>query len=138
MLRAKLRAKPTAQRTPSARPSPPRGRGRRLAGTLAKMSAKPGGQQQATREPEPQELLPFGGAPTHPPIRYTNLVLKSISGPPSRRFALVNDQTFAAGDDLPVKLLDGRVKVRCVEVRDKSVLLAVQGEDTPREIRLEK
>ena len=107
-------------------------------GTLAKMSAKPGGQQQPTHQPEPQEMLPFGGAPTHPPIRYTNLVLKSISGPPSRRFALVNDQTFAAGDYLPVKLLDGRVKVRCVEVRDKSVLLAVQGEAAPREIKLEK
>ena len=105
-------------------------------GTVAKLSSKPGAGQQAGRAAEPQELLPFGGAPTHPPIRYTKLILKNISGTPNRRFALVNDQTFAAGDTLPVKLLDGRVSVRCVEVRERSVLVAVHGEDAPREIKL--
>jgi thioredoxin-related protein len=100
------------------------------------MGPKPGAGQQATHVTVPPELLPFGGAPTHPPIRYTNLVLKSISGTPSRRFALVNDQTFAAGDTLPVKLLDGKVNVRCMEVREQSVLVAVHGEDAPREIKL--
>lgn len=102
------------------------------------MGSKPGAGQQAGHGTVPPELLPFGGAPTHPPIRYTNLVLKSISGTPSRRFALVNDQTFAAGDTLPVKMLDGKVNVRCVEVREQSVLVAVHGEDAPREIRLGK
>lgn len=104
--------------------------------SVAQMTAKPGTQPQASRSAEPPELLPFGGAPTHPPIRYTNLVLKTISGTPNRRFALVNDQTFAAGDTLPVKLLDGKVNVRCVEVREQSVLVAVHGEDAPREIKL--
>lgn len=104
---------------------------------LANLSAKPGAQQQAARPEEPPPL-PFGGAPTHPPIRYTNLVLKSISGTAKRRFALVNDQTFATGDTLPVRLLDGKVNVRCVEVRDQSVLLAVQGEAAPREVTLGK
>jgi protein disulfide-isomerase len=104
--------------------------------TVNQFTAKPGTDQQASRAAGPQELLPFGGAPTHPPIRYTNLVLKTISGTPSRRFALVNDQTFAAGDTLPVKLLDGKVNVRCVEVREQSVLVAVHGEDAPREIKL--
>ena len=100
-------------------------------------TAKPGSEQQARRAPEP-EPLPFGGAPTHPPIRYTNVVLKSISGTPKRRFALLNDQTFAAGDTIPVKLLDGKVKIRCLEVRERSVLVAVQGETGPREIKLEQ
>ena len=106
--------------------------------TFAKFSANPGAEQHAARKPEPQELLPFGGAPTHPPIRYTNLVLKNISGTPKRRFALVNDQTFAAGDTLQVKLMDSKVNVRCVEVREQSVLLAVQGESAPREVMLGK
>jgi len=104
--------------------------------TVNKFNAKPESEQQATRVVEPRELLPFGGAPTHPPIRYTNLVLKTISGTPKRRFALINDQTFAAGDTLPVKMLDGKVNVRCVEVREQSVLVAVHGENAPREIKL--
>lgn len=104
--------------------------------TVNNITAKPGEAQQVTRAEEPRELLPFGGAPTHPPIRYTNLVLKTISGTPKRRFALLNDQTFAAGDTLPVKLLDGKVNVRCVEVREQSVLVAVHGEEAPREIKL--
>jgi len=104
--------------------------------TVNNLAAKPGAAQQASRSAEPRELPLFGGAPTHPPIRYTNLVLKTISGTPKRRFALLNDQTFAAGDTLPVKLLDGKVNVRCVEVREQSVLVAVHGEDTPREIKL--
>jgi hypothetical protein len=37
-----------------------------------------------------------------------------------------------------VKLLDSKVNVRCVEVREQSVLLAVQGEPAPREITLGK
>jgi thioredoxin-related protein len=104
--------------------------------TVDKLTAKPETGQPPTQVAEQPEPLPFGGAPTHPPIRYTNLVLKTISGTPKRRYALVNDQTFAAGDTLPVKLLDGKVNVRCVEVREKSVLVAVHGENAPREITL--
>jgi thioredoxin-related protein len=85
-----------------------------------------------------QESLPFGGAATQPPIRYTNLALKSISGAANRRFALLNDQTFSAGETLPVKLLDGKVNVRCVEVREGSVIIAVQGEKGTREIKLRR
>ena len=105
--------------------------------TVAKLSAKPSVTPESFRPvQEPEPVLPFGGAPTHPPIRYTNLVLKSISGSPKRRFALLNDQTFAAGDTLPVRMLDGKVNVRCVEVREQSVLVAVHGEAAPREIKL--
>jgi len=86
----------------------------------------------------PRELPRFGGAATQPPVRYTNLTLKTISGTASRRFALLNDQTFAAGETLPVKLLDGKVNVRCVEVREQSVIVDVQGEKGPREIKLRR
>jgi len=86
----------------------------------------------------PRELPPFGGALTQPPIRYTNLTLKTISGTANRRFALLNDQTLTAGETLPVKLQDGKVNVRCVEIRDESVIVAVQGEKGPREIKLRR
>ena len=86
----------------------------------------------------PRELPQFGGAATQPPIRYTNLALKTISGTANRRFALLNDQTLTAGETLPVKLLDGKVNVRCVEIRQQSVIVDVQGEKGPREIKLRR
>jgi len=86
----------------------------------------------------PRELPRFGGAATQPPIRYTNLALKTISGTADRRFALLNDQTLTTGETLPVKLLDGKVNVRCVEIREQSVIVAVQGEKGPREIKLRR
>lgn len=86
----------------------------------------------------PPELPRFGGAATQPPIRYTNLALKTISGTANRRFALLNDQTLTVGETLPVKLLDGKVNVRCVEIREQSVIVDVQGEKGPREIKLRR
>ncbi len=83
-----------------------------------------------------QELPLFGGAPTAPPPRYTNLVLKSISGPKERRFALVNNQTMAAGETARVQLQSRDVKVHCVEIRDRSVVVTVDGQPGLREIKL--
>lgn len=86
--------------------------------------------------PKVRDLPLFGGAPAAPPPRYTDLVLKGISGTKDRRFALVNNQTLAAGDTAVVKLEDGNMKVRCVEIRERSVLLAVDGQTEPRELAL--
>jgi protein disulfide-isomerase len=98
----------------------------------------PAAQPSARSAAPPRELPPFGGAATQPPIRFTNLALKTISGTANRRFALLNDQTLTAGETLPVKLLDGKVNVRCVEIREQSVIVDVQGEKGPREIRLRR
>jgi protein disulfide-isomerase len=80
----------------------------------------------------------FAGARTFPPQRYTNLVLKSISGTTQRRFALVNNHTFAQGETASVKLLDRDVQVHCVEIRSNAVVVAVKGEPTPRELALRR
>jgi thiol-disulfide isomerase/thioredoxin len=89
------------------------------------------------REREPVEPLPlFGGAPTAPPPKYTDLALKSVTGPKNRRLALINNQTFAPGEAALVRLGDGQVKVRCVEIRDKSVVVAIDGGQERRELRL--
>jgi len=83
--------------------------------------------------PEP-EL--YGGAPAGAPARHTDLVLKGISGAKDRRFALVNNQTLAKGDTAVVKLEDKSVKVRCLEIRERSVVLIVDGQTEPRELAL--
>lgn len=88
-----------------------------------------------SREPAP-ELPMFGGAPPAPPQRFDDIVLKSISGTKERRFAMLNNTTFAPGDTAKVKVQNGDVKVRCVEIRDKSVIVAVDDQPEPREIKL--
>jgi len=101
----------------------------RIVGDSVPSAAAPG-----TPPPPP----PFAGATTFPPVRYTDLVLKNISGPENRRFALLNNQTFAQGDSAKVKMLDGEVQVHCLEIRAESVLVAVKGEPSPREIPLRR
>jgi len=99
-------------------------------GDATTAAAKPVG-----REPVP-DLPMFGGAPPAPPQRFDDIVLKSISGTKERRFAMLNNTTFAPGDTAKVKVQDGDVKIRCVEIREKSVLVAVDGQPEPREIKL--
>jgi thioredoxin-related protein len=101
----------------------------------------PGGQGErkvAARAvtPPPPPAPMFNGAPTAPPPRYNDLVLKNISGTVSRRFALINNQTLAAGEAARIKLGDGEVKVRCIEIRERSVLVQVEGQQNQRELKL--
>ena len=94
---------------------------------------------QARTKPaaEPVKELPlYGGAPPALPQRYTELVLKSISGTKKRRFALINNQTLAVGESARVRLEDSEVKVRCLEIRDRSIVVAVDGQEGSREIFL--
>jgi thioredoxin-related protein len=91
--------------------------------------------EKAPEEPEPPrkpaDYTPI--APT-PPVHYGALALKGISGTKDKRLALINNQTMMAGETASVKVLDGRVKVLCREIRDDSVLLTVDGK--PVELKL--
>lgn len=64
------------------------------------------------------------------------LALKGISGPASRRFALINNQPLAAGEEGYVRVPGGQIKVHCWEIRDDSVVVSVEGETEKRELRL--
>jgi len=89
--------------------------------------------------PEPVPELPmFSGAKTHPPQVHTNLVVRTISGKASRRFALINSETFSVGDSAVVKLGDNKVRVECLEIGDRSVTVRVEGELTARTLQLAK
>ena len=110
--------------SPTARPNAP--------------NVQPAGSEitAAARSRPVQDLPLFGGAETHPPTVYTNLVLKHISGTPARRFALINSETMSAGETVRLTLGNTRVNLECVEVRAKSVLVRIQGERTVRELKL--
>ncbi len=65
-----------------------------------------------------------------------NLVLKGITGPPKRRFALINNQTLSAGEIASVRIANGQIKVHCLEIRDDSVIILIEGNPEQKELRL--
>ena len=54
-----------------------------------------------------------------------DLKLKALSGSTDRRLALVNNHTFEAGEEAEVVTSNGRMRVRCIEIRPDSVLMQV-------------
>lgn len=65
------------------------------------------------------------------------LVLKSILGTGSRRFAGINDRTFAVGETAKVRMPSGDlVRVCCKEISDTSVVVTVEGETEPKVLKL--
>ncbi len=83
-----------------------------------------------------RSTAPFAGAATKPLPAYTNLTVKSIAGPPTRRFALINNTTMAPGDSASLKVGTNRVLVQCVEIREKSVVVRVDRDPATRELVL--
>jgi thioredoxin-related protein len=64
------------------------------------------------------------------------LELRSITGPKQRRRAVINNRAFSAGETMVMKLPTGAVKVHCVEIRERSVIVTVNGGREKRELRL--
>jgi len=65
-----------------------------------------------------------------------DIVLKGISGSPNARFALINNQTLGKGETGNVKAGQKTVTVKCLEIKEKSVVVQIEGIEQPREIRL--
>lgn len=78
----------------------------------------------------------FNGATTAPPRRHADLLLQSISGTGSRRLAMINHQTLGVGESARVQLESRQVRIHCMEIRTNSVILAVDGNEEPRELHL--
>ena len=75
-------------------------------------------------------------APVAPRSNPTNLVLKGVSGSATRRFALINDGTFALNEQGRVRLGNSNVVLRCLEIGSDAVLVQVSGENEPRRLFL--
>jgi hypothetical protein len=67
---------------------------------------------------------------------FDQLKLKGILGNATRRLALINNHTFEAGEQAEIRITEGRVKVRCLEIRDHSVIIILAGENQRRELYL--
>jgi hypothetical protein len=69
------------------------------------------------------------------PVRVeVDLKLKAISGLPEHRLALINNHTFEAGEEGEIITNKGRMRIRCLEVRQDSAIVQVGNEH--RELRL--
>ena len=64
------------------------------------------------------------------------LVLSKITGSKRKRQAVINNQTLATGQSTTFNLTTGTVKVSCVEIRDRSVIVNINGRKERRELRL--
>ena len=73
--------------------------------------------------------------PVPPPPQYGNLTLNGISGAPGQRLALINNQTFAAGESAKVKVRDARVEVTCKQILENSVVVVFNGKETELKLK---
>jgi protein disulfide-isomerase len=96
---------------------------------IARVAGQPAPPPLAKADAAPAAPPPpmFNGAPTQPPPQYTGLKLQGISGPPGNRLAILNSQTFSKGEGGRIKVSGKEIAVRCLDIREKSVLLAIDG-----------
>jgi hypothetical protein len=57
-----------------------------------------------------------------------SLVLKGFSGPLNHRLVIINNHTFAAGDEGNVITPSGRIYLRCIEIKTNSVVIETGGQ----------
>jgi thioredoxin-related protein len=101
---------------------------------LSAPNANETGRGLDNKDASPRKPAVFAPIAPATPNRYDTLALKAISGSKDRRMALINNETFLAGETAKVKVKDGRVEVCCKEIREDSVLVTVDGK--PAELKL--
>ena len=87
-----------------------------------------------------REFTPAGlqGKATPKTASVDGLHLKGITtDSEGKRIALINNLTFAAGEESDeVRTESGKLKVKCVEIREKSVVVEVGGKSGQQELAL--
>lgn len=77
-------------------------------------------------------------APVVPSPVPNTLVLKGISGSGQRRFALINDATFAAKEHGKVRVGQATLAVSCLEIGNDSVTIQIDGSTEKKQLFLRK
>jgi hypothetical protein len=70
------------------------------------------------------------------PAWIQKIKLSGISGAPDHRFAVINNTTFAKGDQTTLKIGGNSVTIQCLEIRESSVVVSIEGLDGPRELKM--
>ena len=58
----------------------------------------------------------------------SSLVLKGISGLPNHRLVIINNHTLGVGDQADLVTPQGRIHIRCVEIKARSVVIESGGQ----------
>ena len=87
---------------------------------------------------KPQVIVPVGTAPDTSALAQilNTIALKGIAGPPGKRLAMLNNRTLEAGEQFDFKYNTQTVRIRCVEIREKSVIIGIDGTPETKEIHL--
>ena len=80
----------------------------------------------------------IGVVKTNQPSVAVELVLKGISGSPERPLAIINNQTFAVGEENDVVSGARRMRIRCVEINVAAESVTIQVGNERRELRLKQ
>jgi hypothetical protein len=64
-----------------------------------------------------------------------DLKLNGISGAADHRLAIINNRTFEANEEGAVSAPSGRVPIRCLEIKDDSVRVLVNGQERTLRLR---
>ena len=77
----------------------------------------------------PNSIRPYENAPAAKKSigDISSLVLKGISGPPDHRLAIINNRTLGVGDEQDLTTPQGRIHIRCVEIKSNSVVIESGG-----------
>jgi hypothetical protein len=78
----------------------------------------------------PNSTRPYKTAVTvsSPSQDISSLVIKGFSGSVDHRLVIINNHTFATGDEGDVITSIGRIHLRCIEIRTNSVVIDVGGQ----------
>lgn len=76
-----------------------------------------------------------GSGPDVGPL-LSKLVLKGISGNSNRRLAVVNNRTLAQGETFELKNNGQNHRIKCEEIKTRSVVLSVEGFTEKKELQL--
>lgn len=88
-------------------------------------------RQKVTPDPD------LSGKTPKPPVTAGALRLLGITTDPAgKRIALINNMTFAQGEEHDVRAEGGKLKLKCVEIREKSVVVAIVGQNEQHELVL--
>jgi hypothetical protein len=71
-------------------------------------------------------------------VAFDCLKLKGISGTKTQPLALVNSTTFTVGESAEIKCGGQILKVKCVEIREDSILIEIPCGGEVRELKLRK
>ena len=83
----------------------------------------------------PESTRPYeGAAATKRTVEVNTLSVKGISIEHGQSMAIINNHTFAVGDEGDVITPSGRVHLRCIDIRAGTVVIEVNG--TKRELSI--